>query len=281
MESNETSVTWLERAATVAASCHALLWPCLTFYVSFEGHQGLVEAKDDKKYRFGIDLPGRSWTRNKSYYKWSAYMLGEISMIIGAIKTTIHKNNYRCLSCALLVLQLSSFSKSITYQHCYCSTSLPQPFCPGFTIKALLLLRCFIFFIISPSPGSHLKLFWIIDVIEIVAYRIPPASIACRYMDIFVNSWTAPKGPVCETAPALPFYFNSKCEVCKLGCILWCWARCCLQSWGRAEIGRLIWSILGELKMASQPHNRDLLRITTKMTFSWMWMLEPKCVEAY
>lgn len=151
---------WLERAAAVAASCHALLWPSLTFYVSFEGHQGIVEAKDDKKYRFDTDLPGRSWTRNMSlWYKWSANILGEISMISTAIKTTIHKNNFRCLSCALLVLQLSSFSKSITYQHCCCSTILLQPFCLGFTIKALLLLRrCFIFFIISPSPGSHLKL---------------------------------------------------------------------------------------------------------------------------
>lgn len=79
-----------------------------------------------------------------------------------------------------------------------------------------------------------------------IAFLLHPSR--RRRMDIFVNSWTAPKGPVCETAPALPFYFNSKFEVCKLGCVLWCWARCCLDSWGRAEIGRLIWSILGNWK---------------------------------
>lgn len=84
--------------------------------------------------------------------------------------------------------------------------------------------------------------------IEIVVYRIPPASITCKRVDIFVNSWTAPKGPVCETEPALPIFFNSKGEECKLGCVLWCWARCCLDSGGRAEIGRLIWCRLWNWK---------------------------------
>lgn len=190
---------------------------------------------------------------NKKYvilrYKWSANILGEISMISAAVKTTIHKNNFRCLSCALLVLQLSSFSKSITYQHCCCSTILLQPFCPGFTIKALLLLkRCFIVFIISPSPGSHLKL-WLDhrrDWNRCVSHsscihRVQAQGYFCQFV-------TAPKGPVCETAPASPFYFNSKFEVCKLGCVLGCWARCCLDSWGRAEIGQLIWSILRNWK---------------------------------
>lgn len=119
----------------------------------------------------------------------------------------------------------------------------------------------------------------IVGVIEVVVYHAPPASIACMYVDIFVHLFRS-RLSVRRTAPSLPSCFNIKCEGCRLGCALWGWARCCLDSWQRAEIGRLIWCRHWDWKWL---HIRTIESLTNiiKMGFSWMWVLHHKCVLAY
>lgn len=138
----------------------------------------------------------------------------------------------------------------------------------SFFFKALLLLGRFLIF-------CHFTVPWV--TFEAVPEPLVWMKLLCVTLVLHSSCgcmWIYSEAD-CLWAPPLPFSFNRKCEGCKRGCALWGWARRCPDSWQSRNWTANLVQTLG-LKMASQPHNRDLLRIITEMAF---WV--PKCVLVY
>lgn len=75
-----------------------------------------------------------------------------------------------------------------------------------------------------------------------VSFEAVPVSSCSHHMctrQYFCTS--IPKQTVCEAQHRLYLLFLQQVWTCNLGSALQGWARCCLDSWQRAEIGRLIW----------------------------------------